>query len=160
MQAMSLPRRYRAIFLAGATFTLLTDDAQARAALTAIHDHLLDGGRALIPLAGPNLAQSWGVWREARDDQGVLLRVATMSSELDQDRRLASTCLRYERVHQDGSAERLDRTIHTRWWRAADFARMATEAGFHRTQLRTYDGGAAREECTEFVATLERGERV
>jgi cyclopropane fatty-acyl-phospholipid synthase-like methyltransferase len=52
MQAMSLPRRYRAIFLAGATFTLLTDDAQARAALTAIHDHLVDGGRALIPLAG------------------------------------------------------------------------------------------------------------
>jgi SAM-dependent methyltransferase len=49
MQAFALPRRYRAIFLAGASFTLLTSDADAAAALTCIHAHLEPGGGRASP---------------------------------------------------------------------------------------------------------------
>jgi trans-aconitate methyltransferase len=55
MQSFSLQRRYRSIFLAGATFTLLTTDADAAAALACIHTHLLPGDSVLIPLEIPDL---------------------------------------------------------------------------------------------------------
>jgi SAM-dependent methyltransferase len=53
MEALELPRRYRAVFLAGPTFTLLPDDATALAALRGIRAHLAEGGTALVPLFTP-----------------------------------------------------------------------------------------------------------
>lgn len=50
MEALNLPRRYRAIFLAGPIFTLLPDDATA---LRRIRAHLADEGTALVPLFTP-----------------------------------------------------------------------------------------------------------
>jgi len=43
MEALKLPRRYRAIFLAGPTFTPLPDDDAAPAALRGIRAHLAEG---------------------------------------------------------------------------------------------------------------------
>lgn len=62
MEALNLPRRYRAIFLAGPTFTLLPDDATALAALRGIRAHLAEGGTALVPLftPGPTPAEQIG----------------------------------------------------------------------------------------------------
>ncbi|MDQ0596693.1 ubiquinone/menaquinone biosynthesis C-methylase UbiE [Streptomyces canus] len=53
MEAFQLPRRYRAIFLAGPTFTLLPDDDVALAALRGIRAHLAEGGTVLVPLFTP-----------------------------------------------------------------------------------------------------------
>ena len=44
MESLDLPGRYRTVFLAGPTFTLLPDDATALAALRAIRRHLTDDG--------------------------------------------------------------------------------------------------------------------
>jgi SAM-dependent methyltransferase len=44
MESLNLPRRYRAIFLAGPTFTLLPDDATALAALLARPDGIAFAG--------------------------------------------------------------------------------------------------------------------
>jgi hypothetical protein len=49
MEDMDLGRRYRSIYLAGATFNLLVDDATAGAALGRIAAHLEPGGVAPVP---------------------------------------------------------------------------------------------------------------
>lgn len=53
IESLNLTRRYRSIFLAGPTFTLLPDDATAARALRCLHDHLEPGGQALVPLFIP-----------------------------------------------------------------------------------------------------------
>ncbi|MEO8908508.1 MAG: class I SAM-dependent methyltransferase, partial [Microbacteriaceae bacterium] len=53
MQDMDLGRRYHSIYLAGATFNLLDDDATAGASLRRIAAHLEPDGVALIPLMLP-----------------------------------------------------------------------------------------------------------
>ncbi|MFD0534245.1 class I SAM-dependent methyltransferase [Actinomadura luteofluorescens] len=45
MEALNLPHHYRAIFLAGPTFTLLPDDAAALACLHGIRAHLAEAAR-------------------------------------------------------------------------------------------------------------------
>lgn len=57
MQSLNLPRLYRAIFLAGPTFNLLPNDAEAVGALRSIRAHLASGGSALVPLFVPSATQ-------------------------------------------------------------------------------------------------------
>ena len=100
MQRFSLPRRYRSIFLVGATFSLLPSDDDARAALGCIHDHLDPGGTISIPLEVPDEAQhreSRGVVREAVDDAGRTIRVRVVDVAFDAHERRFSSELLYER---------------------------------------------------------------
>ena len=53
IETMELARRYRSIYLAGATFSLLVDDDTAWRALARIRAHLEPDGSALIPLFIP-----------------------------------------------------------------------------------------------------------
>ena len=53
MRSLTLPIRYRTIFLAGASFMLLSEAGDAERALRRIHDHLEPGGRVIIPLYMP-----------------------------------------------------------------------------------------------------------
>ena len=105
MQSFSLPRRYRSIFLAGASFTLLCSDGDARDALACMFSHLEPGGSVLIPLEIPNVPandQAIGRVREIRTDSGDRLRVSMVEFELSADGRDTRSRLRYERISPGG----------------------------------------------------------
>lgn len=116
LQEMRIDRRFRAIFLAGASFTLIGGDDVARGALARIHEHLLPGGGVLIPLTIPDpsgAASQLGSTREQRDADGALLRVEIVGTRVDAEAREVHTELRYERIPPGGAAERVERTLVT-----------------------------------------------
>lgn len=157
MQSMALPRRYRAIFLAGASFTLLASDADAHAALARVHEHLLPGGAALIPLtlADP-AAPPFGGAREARAPDGASLRVTVLAAHVDAARGATRTRLRYERIARDGRCETLVREIATRHWPQPVFRRMLEDAGFARITAVDPRGGRASADAALFAFLAQR----
>lgn len=159
MQQMQIGRRFRSIFLAGASFTLLGDDRAACLALARIYDHLLPGGRVLIPLVLPDAtgaASPLGSTREQRDEDGALLRVSVVEMRVDATQREVHTTLRYERIPPAAVAEQLERTLVTRWWEQQRFAAMLREAGFDRIATRAPGGGRAAPDAAVFVCVAQR----
>jgi len=159
MQAFALPRRYRAVFLAGASFTLLTSDAEAAAALACIHAHLEPGGSTLIPLEIVDLAEASrgvGRWREERDPDGSRLRCGLIEVAHGSDERTLIRRLRYERHAPGRAPEILERDWVTRWWSQAQFREMLETAGFGKITLIATEGGRAQPEARAFAALAQR----
>lgn len=79
MQDLDLPRRYRSIFLAGPTFTVLPDDDAALHTLRRIREHLHPDGTALVPLwvPPPTPPEGLGVFRQAGGEGPESIRVPT-----------------------------------------------------------------------------------
>ena len=98
MEDMDLGRRYRSIYLAGATFNLLVDDDTAGAALARIAAHLEPGGVALVPLTipTPTPPTALGEYREHVTDDGATMRFAVIAEERDETTRVQTAQLRYE----------------------------------------------------------------
>ncbi|TKJ20213.1 class I SAM-dependent methyltransferase [Blastococcus sp. CCUG 61487] len=130
MEALDLPRRYRTVFLAGPTFTLLPDDDTAAAALQAVRRHLADDGTAVVPLDVPRPTDParLGRVREARAADGALLRFSVVAEERDEQRRTQHALLRYER-HIGGGSEVVERTWTLHWHTADGFRALAEDAG-------------------------------
>ncbi|GAB2724264.1 class I SAM-dependent methyltransferase [Kitasatospora kifunensis] len=149
MEALDLPRRYRAIFLAGPTFTLLNDDAAALAALRGIRAHLADGGSALIPLfvPPPTPADQLGQSRTVTTDDGAELTVRTVSVERDESARTQTTLLRYER-RRDGESTAVDRPWQLHWYTRTGFTELAATAGLTPISITGPDGSAAPPDAT------------
>jgi len=159
MQSFDLGRRYRSIFLAGASFTLLTTDADAAAALACIHAHLEPGGSALIPLEIPDpdaLRAAIGRFRETTTAEGQRLRVALISLDADADGRGLSRRLRYERISADGRRDALERDWRTRSWSPDRFGAMLRGAGFDRVTFVRPGGGRLAPGDAVFVALARR----
>lgn len=81
MENLDLPRRYRSIFLAGPTFTLLPNDETALRALKSIGHHLTEDGSAMVPLfiPSPTPEQQIGTVQEAIVEDGAVLRFSMIS---------------------------------------------------------------------------------
>ncbi|QNP74299.1 methyltransferase domain-containing protein [Streptomyces roseirectus] len=149
MEALDLPRRYRAVFLAGPTFTLLPDDATALAALRGIRAHLTDDGTALVPLFAPEPtpADQFGRVRTATAPDGADLRVSVVSEERDERARTQTTLLRYER-HHDGGSDVVDRPWVMHWYPRAVFEELAASAGLTVAALTGPDGEPVPDDAT------------
>ena len=159
MQSFALPRRYRSIFLAGASFTLLTSDDDAACTLERIHAHLEPGGSALIPSEIPDLERLpkfLGRFRQVETDAGVRLRVGMVALDVSPDQRSLCHRLRYERFPASGEPEVIERDWRIRWWSQRDFREMLESAGFERVKLLAPGGGLARPDATIFVALAGR----
>lgn len=144
MEALRLPRRYRAIFLAGPTFNLLPEDNVALAALNGIRAHLVDGGTALVPLftPEPTPADQIGRVRTATASDGAELRVSVVAEERDETARTQTTLLRYERHHgSDSTVE--DRPWVLHWYTRERFEKLAASAGLAVSAVTDADGGPA-----------------
>jgi SAM-dependent methyltransferase len=149
MEALELPRRYRAVFLAGPTFTLLPDDATALAALRGIRAHLAEGGTALVPLftPEPTPAEQIGRVRTAAASDGAELRVSVVAEQRDEAARTQTTLLRYERHHgPDSTVEERPWVMH--WYPRDQFEKLATAAGLAVTAVTDADGEPARADDT------------
>jgi SAM-dependent methyltransferase len=134
MEALDLPRRYRSIFLAGPTFTLLPDDDAALAALRRIRAHLDGGGVALVPLFVPESvgADGIGEYSETTAPDGAVLRCGVVAQERDEAARTQLTTLRYER-HAATEDTVVDRPWLIHWYTRDGFAALAEAAGLIAT---------------------------
>ena len=130
MEDLDLPRRYRSIFLAGATFTLLATDDLALRALRGIRAHLTDDGTALVPLFVPTPAPAdqIGAFRSVVTDDGVTIRVGVVDENWDAATRTRRTTLRYERSTAAG-VEQVERVWLLHWHTPTGFRALAAQAG-------------------------------
>lgn len=160
LQHMDLPRRYRTIFIAGASLILLTSDEEAREALKRMYDHLEPGGNILIPLethAEKPMRRFIGYFSEQREENGTLLRCGSVSVEFDAERRTATNRLRYERIAPGGETEALERDWHLHWWSQDMFRLMLEEAGFESIRCVDPEGREAEPDARIFVFVARRG---
>jgi SAM-dependent methyltransferase len=131
VEAMELPRRYRAIFFAGPTFNLITDDDTAWHALDRIREHLEPDGRALIPLFVPMATPGaqLGQPRRHLTDDGRAMACTIVHEERDEQRRLQTSLLRYELEEPDGTVTVEERPWVLHWHTREGFRTLAVEAG-------------------------------
>lgn len=155
MEELDLPRRYRSIFLAGPTFTLLPDDDTALRALQCIRAHLDAGGAALVPLfiPSPTPAEHFGRLREARAGDGAVLRVSIVAEDRNVSARTQVTTLRYER-HAAGADTVVDRPWTLHWHTPEGFQRLTAAAGLAATITDGDSGQAASADSSEFTFLL------
>jgi SAM-dependent methyltransferase len=160
MEALSLPRRFPAIFLAGPTFNLLPDDGVAGAALRGVRRHLVDGGSALIPLHIPSLspADQIGRVRTATGDDGAELRFSLVSEERDETTRTQTSLLRYER-HGGDERTVVERPWLLHWYTRSGFTDLATAAGLTTVSVTDADGDNAADDAVHMVFRLRADQR-
>lgn len=159
MQSFDLSRQYRSIFLAGASFTLLTTDEAAACALGRIYAHLEPGGSALIPLETidvENLKKAVGHHRERFTAEGTRLRVGLGSFEVSADGRNVSQRLRYEKTPTAGHAQVVERNWERRVWTQSQFRTLVVDAGFDDPTFVAPAGGVAEPDAEIYVALLRK----
>lgn len=158
VEDLHLGRRYRSIYFAGPTFTLLPDDRTAGRALEALGRHLTGDGRALIPLwvPDPTPMDELGVCRSHDDGLGIEVRYTPVSERTDAVSRTRVTSTRYERVTAtDRQVAEREWIIH--WQTPSSFRRACRENGLDLVELIDDETGiAATEDSTEFTATVCR----
>ena len=151
-EQMALGRRYRSIYLAGATFNLLPDDDAARAALARIAAHLHPDGSALIPLFVPRAPadDEIGQVREHTTEDGVGMRLTVVDIVRDEIARNQTTELLYE-LRRNGHHEIVDRSWQLHWFEQEQFAAMVTAAGLETRSVRRENGRPATSHDTAFT---------
>ncbi len=159
MQSFQLQTRYRSIFLAGASFTLLTTDEDALNALKQIHQHLEPEGCALIPLEVEDVEAievQLGQYRETIDPEGNRLRVVMLELEVHGDGRNHSLRLRYERTSPAGECVSVERVWERRSWNQEQFRALLLAARFNEPGFLSPKGGPAEPDASIFVALAKK----
>lgn len=157
-ETMDLGRRYRSIYLAGATFNLLPDDASAERALERIAVHLEPGGSVLIPLFVPQRPgeSTIGSAREHVTPVGSAMVVTVLDFRRDDAARRQTTRLRYEMTDADGAVRVVERDWLLHWIEQETFAEMAERAGLKTVRVFGADGTPTTTHDTAFTFVLER----
>lgn len=156
MEDLALESRYRTIFLAGPTFTLLPDDDTARRALAAIRHHLTPDGVAVVPLWVPPRPDPAEVGRvkEVVDEDGATLRCTVIAQRRDERRRTQTTQLRYEMYcPQETATTQRDWLLH--WYSPDGFATLAQQSGLRVQRAVRPDGSPAGPDADEFTVWLQ-----
>jgi SAM-dependent methyltransferase len=159
MQELDLPRRYRSVYVAGGTFTVLPDDEAGLATLRAIARNLEPGGAVLIPLWVPPATppESFGQPRVAEVADGTVISVAVVAETRDARARTRTTMLRYERHRPAGPVEVVERPWLIHWYTPDGFARLAELAGLLVVSSTDDDTGRpASEKSGDFTVILRR----
>jgi hypothetical protein len=144
MEAFSLERRYRTIYVPFGSFMLLEDVGKAYRALRCFRAHLADGGRAFIPLHLPWLHDVGvepavpGEWRlrrvAARPEDDAVVRCYEKAS-FDFERQIQHVRLRFE-VARGGAVIATERSEQRmRWYTREEFAGLLGGAGFRQVAI-------------------------
>lgn len=152
MESMELVRRYRSIYLAGATFNLIVDDDTAWRALARIRAHLEPEGSALIPLLIPRPlpAAAIGVPRTHVTSDGRTMRCTVVSEERDEVARLQTAVLRYElEVGDERLVEERPWVLH--WHTQEGFRQLLGDAGLLEGDVLAPDGRPAQPDDSQFT---------
>jgi SAM-dependent methyltransferase len=142
MDRLSLPRRYRTIFVPSSSFQLLTDQQAARAAMTRFHDHLLPNGVLVMSIMSnlwrgdaPPPHMEWTKWfrlgeRQRPEDGATVRRWCRM--RYDHAQQLEHEENRYEILQGDVvvRSESHARSPAVRWYSQAQAVAAFEVAGF------------------------------
>jgi SAM-dependent methyltransferase len=159
MQSFQLKRRFRSIFLAGASFTLLTSDDDAAKTLVNIRRHLEPGGHALIPIDRVDPDETMrgiGSYRETTNEAGDRLRLAITSLVMHDDGQSASIGHHYEQIPATGEPLSAERVWHRRWWPQDQFRELVIAAGFAEVTFLDPAGAVVDPDSPLFVALVRR----
>jgi ubiquinone/menaquinone biosynthesis C-methylase UbiE len=137
-QDFELSKQFKSIYIASASFTLLTDDQDARQTLDCIWRHLTPGGAVFIPLEvldGDRLKRGINQFKSKLDEMGRTISVGMTGIEISDDGRDVVMHLRYEREQEDGTLLRLNRDWHRRSWNEDQILTLMSEAGFDEIKI-------------------------
>ncbi len=148
MESLSLPRKYRTIFVPSSSFLLLADESKTRAAMGRFVDHLESGGTLVMPFmilwkvdeANDDQAKEWRlVAEQARPDDGAIVR-RWSRARFDVARQLVHSEDRYEIIVDDEvvTTERHSRSPELRWYTLDQALDLYREMGF--TDIRAVSG--------------------
>lgn len=162
MQSFTLPTRYRTIFLAGASFMLLSEAGDSEHTLQRIYDHLEPGGKVIIPLYVPphspeakNATDQWCARESIRPSDGATLRVSERF-RYDLSRQLRVSTLRYQLIEQRATVEEVERPWLLRWYSQEEFRCLLRRAGFKTDAIVGEDGKPVTENAASFVFVASR----
>jgi ubiquinone/menaquinone biosynthesis C-methylase UbiE len=156
-ETMDLDRSYRSLFLAGATFNLISDDDAARAALGRIAAHLEPGGAAMIPLFVPQVPTGIDAEavREIQTDDGRTMRLVVGSIERNETARVQTTQLRYE-LDDGESTESTERDWVLHWFDQDTFQAMVDSVGLRTIGVYRNDEAPSTTHDTAFTFVVQR----
>lgn len=157
IESMELIRRYRSIYLAGATFNLIVDDDTAWRALARIRAHLEPDGSALIPLCipGPLPVEELGAARTHVTEDGRTMRFTVLTAERDDATRRQTTLLRYE-LDADDEHQVVERPWVLHWHTQEGFRQLLGDAGLLVDDLVAPDGRPAGPDDAQFTFWVSR----
>jgi SAM-dependent methyltransferase len=129
-----LPQRYATIYNPSGSFSLITDDDEAKRALNTWMRHLAPGGRLLIAMGVPrddfDANWEWHVRRSAtRESDGVTFMVHE-AIRCDVDAQVTHTLHRHELWDADGRLiTTFMRRHRLRWWTGEQMERLLLDSG-------------------------------
>ncbi|MEZ7959056.1 MAG: class I SAM-dependent methyltransferase [Pseudomonadales bacterium] len=138
MQDFAVPRKYRSVYVANGSITLLSSDADLHSTLVRIRACLAPTGTVLIDLDVPNVAdlrKYVGRFKTTEID-GYQLRVGMTHLEWNEISQQIVAELRYERIDPKGEVESVDRSWARTIWNVDQFSEHLINAGFN---LRSVD---------------------
>ena len=160
METLDLPRTYGTILIPSSSFQLLTDPAQARAAMGHCFAQLQTGGALVMSIAfdwhaGEPIDTGWKLaFEKVRPEDGARVR-SWAHTWVEPDQHLMHTEQRYE-VELNGTViarEEHRQSPETRWYSQAQMVELFSAAGFVDIQLfRGFTGEAATPEDRLFCA--------
>ena len=152
MESMELARRYKSIYLAGATFNLIVDDDTAWRALSRIRAHLEPDGAALIPLfiPSPMPPEALGAPRTHVTEDGRTMRFTVVSVARDDAARLQTAAVRYELETGEGHAVE-ERAWVLHWHTQQGFRQLLGDAGLLVGGVVAPDGSPASADASQFT---------
>ena len=132
MQDFVVARKFRSVYVANGSITLLSSDADLHNTLVRIRDCLDPTGTILIDLDIPNVAdlRKYVGRFKTIESEGYQLRVGMTHLEWNEvDQQLVAK-LRYERINPKGEVESVDRSWARTIWNVDQFSEHLVNAGF------------------------------
>ena len=134
MQDFKTSRKFRSVYIANSSITLLPGDDELRQTLSAIAHCLEPGGVVLFDLDMPpnvdGLRQHIGKFKETQYE-GSRIRVGMTEMDWHEDDQKLIMQLRYERINQQGEVESVDRSWERKIWSIERFSELLVASGFH-----------------------------
>lgn len=137
MQNFVLDRKFRSVYVANGSITLLPGEEDLHETLKSIRACLEPTGTVLIDLDVPNVAelQKYVGGFKTTEVEGYQLRVGMTHLDWHEMSQQLVAELRYERIDPDGKVESVDRTWIRTIWTIEQFSEQLNRAGFNITSL-------------------------
>jgi SAM-dependent methyltransferase len=138
MQNFVVSRKFRSVYIANGSITLLSSDADLHNTLARIRACLEPTGTVLIDLDVPNVAdlRKYVGSFKTTEIEGHQLRVGMTRLEWNEMSQQLVAELRYERINPKGEVESVDRSWARTIWNVDQFSEHLIDAGF---DLRSVD---------------------
>jgi len=143
MQDFKMQRRFRSVYIANGSITLLPSDDDLRQTLRAIIECLDPEGVVLFDLDVPivdDLRRHIGKFKETQH-KGCRVRVGMTRMDWHEEDSELIIKLRYERVSSKGEVESLDRDWFRKVWSVDRFCELLVGSGFYIAEVENLDGG-------------------